>query len=239
MLNVRLGGGPVPKEKVVQLYEFDELEERVQEAVKDRVMESIHEDWHLWQFIIQDFLKPEVEERGYPTDDMRWAFTYSQGDGVAFYGRCKHDGMLFSRLFEHSELEDISKVFERIADLPGYGYWPTMNVEIEKSREFHLYDHQNTMIVTVSEDPGVHGVDYEDEELGDEYREIIEDFQSRVQEDVRTLSRKLHREGYELVEAELRERFDERMAELKEMGHIFLPGGRIVHEAKSNRGDSE
>lgn len=215
------------KTKKITLYRFDELDDEAREKVEEWVMNNLYEDWDLWQDIISTWLEDRLEPLGYPTDRLCYAYTHCQGDGVAFYGKIKKMKKQIDRLFDEEEVEGIKKMFAEIEERLGYKI--DLFGEIEKSKSFHLYDHQNTMVVSVDADISwidMDGMYLDDVDLEEEFRDFLEDLETRLQDDVREVSKKLHSEGYDMIDDVMKEEFEYRMESLKEDGEIFLKNGK-------------
>lgn len=114
----------------VTVYTFDELEESVKKKVIDKAREDVDVDS---EFVCDTF-KEQLEELGYPIEDIRFRLSSSQGDGVAFYGRFDPEPVL-RRL--NIDIEPIKEHLEHS--------WM-----IRKVGSGTYYDHYNSMEI----DPG-------------------------------------------------------------------------------------
>lgn len=125
------------KDVSVKVYKFDELSPRVQEKIRDRRRENMDLSDQL-----SDIFTYRLSEVGFPTGDVRYNLSRSQGDGVAFYGVIPDTLKLFTYL--EKEGVDVSSVKP---------YADGIEIKIKKSAAFHLYDHENTMNVCISGGP--------------------------------------------------------------------------------------
>lgn len=138
------------RKEVVEVFEFNELSDSAKKvAIEwyrrtmsqfDDFSDQINED-------IEETLKTDLPWA--PTEDIRFRLSYSQGDGVAFYGPVnvkafveKHPA--FKGLTE-SEIQ--------------------CELHIEKSGTLHLYDHAHTMVPEVRSVNCWNGCDYKKLEL--------------------------------------------------------------------------
>ena len=150
--------------KTIELMTFDELDEQAKEKARawfrNRPMDFESED-------LTQMFKEDLQELGYPTNDVRWSLSFSQGDGVAFYGI----------------VHEVEKILTRLglADLVDFN--AGVDINIEKVGPGN-YDHYNSMEVEVRLYDA----------LGDrEARE--ETIAEAVEEDVERVSQQLQKMG--------------------------------------------
>lgn len=191
------------REHVIKLYQFDELNE----DAKKIAIEEFRKNMDLSNeadFITEDFAY-ELKELGYPIDDIEWRLSYSQGDGVAFYGK----------------VEDMDKVVKRLANDEGYsidinlynkiieeGF--VINAKICRNSFGYHYSHYNTMEVEMSYDyietiieDLYPNLDISSDEYVKKFNEIenlIDNIQSAISSDIKNVSKKLEKDGYESLE---------------------------------------
>lgn len=70
--------------RVDSVYKFEELEDSIQQKVMEKIA-SENMEWFPVEDLTYQF-EQVLEEYGFPTDDIEWRLSWSQGDGVAFYG---------------------------------------------------------------------------------------------------------------------------------------------------------
>ena len=135
---------------------------------------------------VTEYFRRELDAAGYDLDDIGWSLGYCQGDGMDFAGRVGRDEVirLYTRL-----MGGVSEVWDALS---------SGEVSVEVTRTSHHYHHYNTMAVTVEwdEDRLREAYDFTEQQLS-----RLEDFRSRVEEDVRDVSRRLEKEGYAILEA--------------------------------------
>lgn len=154
-------------------YTYDQLDEKAQVRAREWFLEGGYPGSS--EMVTEDF-EQELEHLGYPTDKIEWNLSYNQGDGVAFYGFADSEVLLPRVLQDASELSFL--------------LGPDVDVDIEIWRNdfgYH-YSHYNTMGVDIT----IHSDDPNTDTLEDELQEII-------LEDVREVSKRLQREGYETL----------------------------------------
>lgn len=151
--------------------------------------------------MIKQHFHNELVKCGYPDNlTIEYSLGYSQGDGVAFYGNLSVDNIkaLINRLFstDPSQVDavsrvknlmaqkDIEEIISVIQDFGSYGLSITRN-----SHGYH-YSHWNCMRI---EDNVVNtGL------LQDSLLEIWDRFVLELEDDVKSMSKKLESDGYSL-----------------------------------------
>lgn len=88
-------------------------------------------------------------------DDIRYRFSYSQGDGIALYGHIT--GYLFEdnhTFFQNLFKSDIKYIYSLKNYAINHDIFPEKDIlnfsaiiKVTKSRDFHMYNHYNTMLV--------------------------------------------------------------------------------------------
>lgn len=66
------------KQKVIDLYEFDDLSERAKDKVRDKFSE-----WSELDMFKED-AENQIQEAGFDNPEVQYSFSYSQGDGLCF-----------------------------------------------------------------------------------------------------------------------------------------------------------
>ena len=175
----------------MNVYSINELEKDVKAKVIDRhrydFSEFLNDD-------IQDEFKEILEAKGYPTDDIRYRLSNSQGDGMAFYGEIDTKDFIKKRLSELEECLDKHDL-RRVKYVAKSGY----ELTIEKLMAFHIYDHYNTMIVR--ENYADDHVDYRAKKNDIEKIEnSIFELAEFIRNDMRDVSRELEKLGYDIID---------------------------------------
>lgn len=167
----------MPTKREILIYSFDELSPRAQQNAIDTFRyEGGAWDEHDSEFLTGVFAE-RLAARGLPSDDVRWNLNYAQGDGVAFYGGVDLDTYLRARK-RLTKYKKLAPILDDIA------------VVIEKNRDFHTYDHYNTMIVDVQ----TYG------ELTAAQERLVEELEAEIADDVKDVSRELEKIGYDEIE---------------------------------------
>lgn len=173
----------MPRSHTIELYTFEELDPRAKERARDWYRQVSAGDSDVSDLITEDFAQ-QLSDLGYPTKDIRWSLSYSQGDGVAFYGECDGD-----KLIKRYNLEGSNK---SPSWAEAYENWAEAYIKL--TRLGSHYDHYNTM-----------GVEVELWFTGDANEQVRqaaeEELAQWVQDDVKAVSRKLEAGGYEIIEA--------------------------------------
>jgi len=164
------------KQRVIDVYEFDELSPKA----KDRAITWYRESGAAFDTedteAVSDMFRETLSARGLPTGDVRWRLSSSQGDGVAFYGRFDLD--------EYLKANKLKSKFPALKDVAN-----DITANIEKVGP-HMYDHYNTMRVEF--EPQVELTDRQNKEL-DKLKEF-------VGAQIEKVSHDLEKAGYEEIE---------------------------------------
>jgi hypothetical protein len=175
---------------------------------------------------LQKYFNIRLVELGYPDDlTIEFSLGYSQGDGVAFYGKIGDDNAerLMRRLLDPQNTN--GNAVARVKNLMAYRHLDSMllvmrdassvELEIDRNSFGNHYSHANCMSLSDNSESLI-GVDLDDsdeeirEKLGvenvthdtlDEWGEIWLRFFHALQGDIVETSNKLEAEGYKLIEA--------------------------------------
>ncbi len=129
--------------------------------------------------MLSEYFRRELEAVGYEPTDVTWSLGYSQGDGMAFEARVDLEKVA-GRLLAGPQKAAITRVIKkagpsiRIRHSGHYSHWNSMNVDAED--------------VSVESD----GSAFE--------RKAWSDLVDAIDEDVKTISRRLETDGYSLLE---------------------------------------
>lgn len=155
--------------------------------------------------LISEYYRIRLTELGYPTENVEYRLSYSQGDGMAFYGVLDVDQMriLAQRLMpENKWLRTLIEQWDRgtIDDL----YVDEVHIEIVRTNYSNHYSHARTMelenAVTIDVENGSEGGVFQAVWAAN-MEEAFYEFMELVEEDVKHTSYQLKREGYALREA--------------------------------------
>lgn len=187
------------RKEIIEVYEFEELSKEAQEVAIEQYRDSM--DFHIESEMITEDFTEILQELGYPTDDLEWRLSYSQGDGVAFYGSVDMETVV-PRLMKEGYDFDYDLYNQIVEDF-------TIMATIERNSFGHHYSHYNTMYVEVESDDidliveDIFGLDMDDEgydEHVDLVEELMSDLERCIVEDVQETSRKLEKDGYAQME---------------------------------------
>lgn len=147
--------------------------------------------------------KEKLKDIGYPTDDLEWRLSYSQGDGVAFYGEVDIDKVM-DRL-EHKGY-DLNYDLYRAIDSKNL----TITARIYRNSFGYRYSHYNTMKVEIDGDSietmmeYLYGyLDSDTDEYVDKYDKIYSfllNLRDCIHNDIKDVSKQLEKEGYNDIE---------------------------------------
>ena len=132
--------------------------------------------------LVTNYFKSQLTSLSYPADEIQYSLNYCQGDGMRFTGQLYAEDInaVADRLTNGTKKAAIKRAVDKGA-----------SIEI-KSND-HRYVHYNTMYVVCD--------DYVCEDLTDFESQSLHEFVELVEEDIKTVSRKLEGEGYKLIEA--------------------------------------
>ena len=189
------------RKEVINLYKFEELSDDAKKNAIENYRISM--DWQIEsEFITEKFVE-NLSDMGYPTDDLEWRLSYSQGDGVAFYGEVDIDKVI-DRL-EHKGY-DLNYDLYKAIDNENL----TITARIYRNSFDYRYSHYNTMKVEIDGDSietmmeYLYGyLDSDTDEYVDKYNEIYNfllDLRDCIHNDIKGVSKQLEKEGYNDIE---------------------------------------
>jgi len=201
------GSGPTARlahatKREIDVYTFDDLSPKA----KERAITKYRESGAAWDSSDTELLRETfvdwLDEKGLPSDDVRWRLSNSQGDGVAFYGQFDLEKYLRVNKLK-SKFPALSRVAEDI------------EANIEKVGP-HMYDHWNTMRVDFT--PRV--------DLTDRQQTELDSLEESMKGQIKGASQELEKAGY--ADIEHRES-DETIAEfLRENNYEFNVDGKTI-----------
>ncbi|MFZ7240844.1 hypothetical protein ACLSYN_07225 [Avibacterium avium] len=152
--------------------------------------------------ILHTYFDNKLVEAGFPSElTIESSLSYSQGDGVAFYGRLYSDDWI--NLYKHIYPEQTEKANRRFAFIAEYiGANEYFNVlDITRNHFGYRYSHCNTMSLDAC--PAVEAFCFRDIRNKDKemFREIWDSFIVDLAEYIKATSMILERLGYRLLES--------------------------------------
>lgn len=215
------------REHKVTVYKFDELSKDAQEIAVNKWNETADHS-----FLLEEHFKNRLKELDYPTDDISFRFSYSQGDGVAFYGYMNNDDV--KNVLNRLDLAEKEKNLYTLIQDNDFQVCGT----ISKNSFGHLYSHENTMdfeITSHSDDIGtiveevfnLH-MENDEEKYNKKFNEIEELYNkitSLILDDIQKTSRELEKDGYQ--EIEYQESFNHVAEILKINEYEFYEDGKM------------
>lgn len=141
--------------------------------------------------------------------DIQWSLSNCQGDGVAFYGQIADVPALIKALTKQGSL-DRSEAAKLRSLHKKYG----VVVTIGRNSFGHHYSHHNTMTVEADCEPHDQGTPA-----------LLTKLTLATLEHVRSVSRKLEREGYQIIEEATA---TERLENIDEFNVLFTRRGDII-----------
>ncbi|MGV4321276.1 hypothetical protein [Bacillus mojavensis] len=215
------------REHKITIYKFDELSKEAQETAVNKWNETTdHVPLLKEQFVNR------LKELNYPTDDIAFRLSYSQGDGVAFYGYMDNDDIknILNRL-DLTEKENNLYALIQDNDFQICG-------TISRNSFGHRYSHENTMdfevtpysdnIDTIIEEVFSLHIEDDEEEYNKKFNEIEKLYNkitSLILDDIQKISRELEKEGYQIIEDQ--ESFDQVADLLRANEYEFYKDGKI------------
>lgn len=188
------------REHTINLYSFDELSE----SAKRIAIENwrARGDFQIETMQINERFREILDEKGYPIDNIEWSLSFSQGDGVAFYGWVDMKKVA-ERLLDGRRLELFNSIQNEML---------TLDVNIIRNSFGYRYSHWNTMRIEIDGDdidtmiehlyPNLDEEEYTDTRCYKykEIEELIEHLEKAITTDVQLTSKDLERSGYEEIE---------------------------------------
>lgn len=169
------------RERTLKTYMFDELSEKAQETALENFKK--HYEYPFFCEDLTDLFNDRLAELGLPNEDVQWSLSYSQGDGVAFYGSVDVETYL-----EKNNLRDKYAPIFLDGDC-------MVSITIKKSDSFWNYNHANTMVVYVD-------TEWDSEETV-EFRfaeTLITELEERFKDHIADVSHELEQMGYDHIE---------------------------------------
>lgn len=130
--------------------------------------------------MVTEYFKRELIAAGYETSDIIWSLGYCQGDGMAFEAHCDLKAIAKRLGFKPAKVRAINQAIEKacasikVTHRGRYSHWNSMEVEADD----HLVEEQCTGFERTT------------------WAELVE----AMRDDVKSISRRLEKEGYKLLE---------------------------------------
>lgn len=194
----------MPRKHEIEVFKFDELSPKAKErAMRDYLGIGGSFDSEM----ITESFQERLKDLGLPHQDIRWSLSYSQGDGVAFYGPVdleKYLGVRKGPKEWSPRQRDLNALLDKV------------EVNIKKRTGSHLYDHWNTMIIETDVT----------EDLIPKEQKLLDKLEEDLQRDIIKVSKELEKEGYSELEYRqseeyLSEVFDSNEFEFHADGRLF------------------
>lgn len=161
--------------------------------------------------VLKTYFQYALVKAGFPDDfDVEYSLSYSQGDGVAFYGRMTKGEIihLFTVLYPQKRKQ---KMF---AKLIGHIWewqagWCDLTFEIKRNQFGYRYSHCNTMFLSAYKsddldffnDPYARKAWYFSAGKVERYKKLWDEFIEDLEGHIKNTSRILEEEGYRIIEA--------------------------------------
>jgi hypothetical protein len=200
----------------VNVFRYEELNENARQKVRENLAELINMDINLET---KELFSEMLKEAGLSelAEDVRYSLSYSQGDGVAFYG-----GVNLREFTKAQELK-IDGIENIIDD---------MFVTVEKSNPY--YDHSKSMCVSTDineyeEEDKKENQTVEDTMSYFEKFKAVKEIISYLERFLEDFSTKLEKKGYEIIE------YREAEPQIKEMCSMndwkfFVDGSDVIND---------
>ena len=188
----------------INVYEFNELEDKVQAQLivqeKTTLLELLEMDSY------EDFAHEKIKEAGFGSDvdKLEYSLSYSQGDGVAFYGTVYEDetAVLFDEFLQEKNISITEEFAQFIKDNTYF--------KITRNHWGHHYSHWGTMDIEVQNDYFLEEIEefteFKTAEEGHEKVDsLLNEFSVFLKKKVQELSHELEALGYEYIEEQTSE----------------------------------
>lgn len=182
----------------IKLYSFEELNEKAKKTAIENW--RLNDDLYHEGEMLSEIFKQRLSDLGYEDMSVEFSLSYSQGDGVAFYG----------------EVSDVDKLAKRLLNEKDYKLFNAWGEELDISFDIAdinpRYSHSNTMSLEINhehvEDIAVSALGYEDEEdddyennvdfigLTEKLQSFINTFFEAVEEDIQDIAGQFEIDGY-------------------------------------------
>lgn len=133
----------MPRTFETTVFQYGELSDDAKKKAVEWGQEFAHRTFE--PSMLSEWMKDRLDEVGLPADDLEWSLSYSQGDGVAFYGLVEDLDKLVrhlrkrtaTRCLRYTDADDsnymVSVSLSRNSFGWHYSHWNTMSVDVEWS----------------------------------------------------------------------------------------------------------
>jgi hypothetical protein len=139
--------------KFIEIFSLEELSENAKKNAIENYRELYESTFNDISIDLEDNFKEHLNPLGFPVDDIRWSLSYSQGDGIAFYGKIDIETLLEAR----PELKECIPICLQFIDgynkIPSFGHSLTKIsdwMELSLWKCIHFYNHQKSMDTDVN-----------------------------------------------------------------------------------------
>lgn len=203
--------------EAVKIYQLEELSKEAKERAIEWYRNVINEDFSIESEMITEDFQYELQKLYYPSDNVEWSLSYSQGDGVAFYGHINKDDLY--KIVERNRKSLSDSHYELYEKIYNDGLYIEADI-VRNSFGYH-YSHYNTMCVELDGDciDTITEMLFDDEEkLNEMYNEEINDYNDEfyelyrevedlidsieeiISQEIKVISKELESKGYEYIE---------------------------------------
>lgn len=187
----------------LKIFRYDELSQEAKERARKWCREK---GLNYEPQIITEMMESTLNDLGYEGVEVFWRLSYSQGDGVAFYGKLTNPDKLLKRLLSEKDI----RRWKRISDVIG------IDIRINRIGS-HLYHHYKTMEVVVDSNDL-------DQDMHPFIGIFLKKIEEKIQADVKSVSKKLENDGYKELEYQNSDEYIDML--LSENWYEFLEDGR-------------
>lgn len=199
----------------ITLYNYNELPtEDAKEMARQQVIECDYFGDDLNAELRMTF-KEKLEGLGVGNLDLEYSLSYSQGDGVAFYGYIDND-----HLWNWVDESVLSDDEIKLVNMCVLGK-ANLDINIERNHWGHSYSHWNCMEVNI---PFYDGDDLPFDD--DKMEELMRGLESKIKDVIQMKSRALENLGYDMIEEfdrteNIERLLDEYCVEFDEEGYLI------------------
>ncbi len=174
-------------------YKFSELDPKTQERVIEKFRRILHEHFDVAQ--LTEWFKDRLNEVALPSDKVYWSLSWSQGDGVGFYGSINVEDYLEKNNLKSDYPLVVKADSEgRISiSIVGDGRYHTMRVDCDISGSCEPCEHEDC-----EEHPEIAEACERDRE--ESLKAEFEDLCSHIEDHVKTMASELEKAGYADIE---------------------------------------
>lgn len=133
----------------VKVFEFDELDENVQEKILDR-NRDINTDHPDWYWCVYDDAKAIGKIMGMDIDHIHFSGFSNQGDGAMFLGRYEYKKGSYKEILSYAPIDDgLHSIAKRLQEIQRRNFY-ALTATITRSYYGGSYSHENMMEIDVT-----------------------------------------------------------------------------------------